>query len=109
SILKIKSQDFTHMREKLKIPFRELSFEQQQQRVYFVRLSFQGFSAFRMHKAIGLWERRDGVDEQVSWRNGSEHCLVEMARVKVLATALTLSEAVQKDLLDAAAMHDLYK
>src|SRR5258708_9692686 len=97
------------MQDKLKTPFRELTAEQQLQRIYFVCLSLQGFSAFKMHKAIGLWEKKSGVGEQVSWRNVSEHCLVEMARVKALARVLALSEELQKDLLAAAAIHDFYK
>src|SRR6266702_2742087 len=89
--------------------FRELSIEQQQKRVYFAYLSLEAFNAFKMHKAIGLWEKKDGVVEQVCWRNVSEHCLVEMARVKVLANALSLPKVIQKDLLDTAALHDFHK
>lgn len=75
-------------------------------RQYFVSLGLRMREALRLHKKTGLWERKDG---KRGWGNVSEHCLVEVARVDVLADKLNLPEDIRKDLNIAAALHDFFK
>jgi len=71
---------------------------------FFVKTGLSVREAFKMHKEAGLW----GEGEE-DWRNVSEHCLVESARVSVLAEKLGLSEDIKKDLILSAALHDFFK
>jgi len=77
-----------------------------QKQSYFTRLGREQKQAFKLHKASGLWDREDGKKE---WGNVSKHCLVEIARVDILANTLGLSEEITNDLKTAAALHDFYK
>jgi hypothetical protein len=70
---------------------------------YFVRVGLAIREAFKLHKGAGLWKKED------SWRNVSEHCLVEAARVRALAGILGLSEELTHKLLMAAGLHDFNK
>jgi hypothetical protein len=54
----------------------------------------------------GLWDRING--ERI-WRNVSEHCMVEVARVGVLGQWLGLPDELVHDLKLAAAFHDFNK
>src|SRR5438128_9887041 len=74
-------------------------------RRFFVRTGLSARPALRLHRVAGLWERRYGVRE---WRNVSEHCLVEAARVTVFAGWLGLSAATTRRLALAAAAHDFF-
>lgn len=71
----------------------------------------QETDAFRMHRRQGLWDRVEDNDGAVKrdWGNVSEHCLAEVARVRVLTDLLSLDEAVAKDTSTAAALHDYFK
>ncbi len=87
-----------------------MSVEARRRREYFARLCMTPgvFSAFRLHAEAGMWKERP-EPQQRSWRNVSEHCLVEVARVNVLASRIGLEEQVTSDLRIAAALHDLMK
>lgn len=75
-------------------------------RQYFVGLGLRMREALRLHKKAGLWERKDGNRD---WGSVSEHCLVEVARVDILADKLNLPEDIRKNLNTAAALHDFFK
>ncbi len=75
--------------------------------VYFSRLITQHHRAFALHKNEGrLWEERDGKRD---WGNVSEHCAVEIARVRKLGKLLSLQPKTIQDLEEAAALHDFSK
>lgn len=84
----------------------EQVFERKKQE-YFTKLGLQVRSALALHKAAGLWQK-DNEGEK-GWRNVTEHCLVEAARTRTLATMLGLKEGVSKNLMSAAALHDFFK
>ena len=73
---------------------------------FFSTLGVQMRDAFKLHKDIGLWKKVEGKRD---WGNVSEHCLVEVARARVLATKLGLGEGAVHNLETAAALHDFYK
>lgn len=75
-------------------------------RQYFIKIGLQMREALKLHKKAGLWERRNGERD---WGNVSEHCLVEVARVDVLADKLKLPDDIREDLKTAAALHDFFK
>ena len=75
-------------------------------REYFVHLGLRMREALKLHRKAGLWERKEGKRD---WGNVSEHCLVEVARVDVLADKLGLAEDIRSDLSIAAALHDFFK
>ncbi len=75
-------------------------------REYFIHLGLQVREALKLHKGAGLWERKEGKRD---WGNVSEHCLVEVARVSVLADELELPDDIKSDLKIAAALHDFFK
>lgn len=78
---------------------------------YFASLGMQETDAFRMHRLRGLWNRvenNEGVVQR-DWGNVSEHCLTEIARVRVLTGLLGLEAGIAKDTSTAAALHDYYK
>lgn len=84
----------------------EKSFDEKK-RAYFSRLALEVISAMRLHKKPGLLlEHRGGERE---WGNVSEHCLVELARAKVLAQKLGLSKMTRRELELGAALHDFGK
>jgi len=76
-------------------------------REYFFRLSLKLREALRLHKEAGLWARVGNAERD--WGNVTEHCLVEVARVGVLADMLGLSHEMRDKLLRAAALHDVHK
>ncbi|MBI2045828.1 MAG: HD domain-containing protein [Parcubacteria group bacterium] len=80
-------------------------FDNQKKR-YFTNLSIQMRDAFKLHRNAGLWERVNGKRD---WGNVSEHCLVETARVEILAAWLRLDEQMKSHLKTAAALHDFFK
>jgi nuclear transport factor 2 (NTF2) superfamily protein len=83
----------------------ERSFDERKT-AYFSQLAMRVREALKLHKDAGLWERKDGERD---WGNVSEHCLVEAARVEVLADKFGLPEDVKRDLILAAAAHDFFK
>ena len=74
---------------------------------YFVKLSIKVREALQLHKTAGLWQRNKAGKRD--WGNVSEHCLVEVARVRIFARLLNLSEEYTRALTVAAAMHDFFK
>ena len=81
------------------------SFEKQKTK-YFSQLAIKVKEMLKFHKVAGLWERKG---EKRDWGNVSEHCLVEVARADVFAEKLKLTDAVERDLVLAAALHDFFK
>jgi hypothetical protein len=74
---------------------------------YFSHLAGSLKSAMRLHYEQGLWERTpEGTRD---WGNVTEHCLVEAARVGVMADQLGLQPETKRDLQLAAGLHDFYK
>lgn len=73
---------------------------------YFASLGIRVREALKLHQSQGLLEKSEGTRE---WGNVSEHCLVEVARVEVLADALNLSPELKHDLMVSAAIHDALK
>ena len=94
---------------------KEMKQEQLQERTfdekktaYFSELALGVLSAMRLHKKPGLlWERNK--KGQRDWGNISEHCLTELARLKVLAGKLRLSEEAERNGELGAALHDFDK
>ena len=84
----------------------ERSFEDKKQD-YFTKLGFSVREALKLHKANGLWERNEKGKRD--WGNVSEHCLVEVARVRIFAKLLGLEEKSTKALMSAAALHDFFQ
>lgn len=81
------------------------SLEEKKQKL-FRKLSRQFPLALRIHKKFGLFE----TDESgKSWKNVSEHCFMEAARVEVFVEKLHFSESDKNNLILAAALHDFYK
>ncbi|KKT90659.1 MAG: hypothetical protein UW92_C0031G0006 [Candidatus Jorgensenbacteria bacterium GW2011_GWA2_45_13] len=75
---------------------------------YFSRLALGVLSAMRLHKNPGLlWER--SKEGKRDWGNISAHCLTELARFKVFAGKLRLSEEVGRNGEIGAALHDFDK
>lgn len=81
------------------------SFENKK-RKFFTNLGLTVRESLKMHKLHGLWEKDE---KKESWRNVSEHCLVEAARVDVFSDLINLSEKTKEELRLAAALHDFYK
>jgi hypothetical protein len=75
-------------------------------REYFFNIGLEMRNALKMHKAEGLWDRVNGKRD---FGNVSEHCLIEAARVDILAELLYLPEDIRKDLMTAATLHDFFK
>ncbi len=73
---------------------------------FFASLGFRVRDAITLHQQQGLLQKTDGTRD---WGNVTEHCLVEVARVEVLAELLQLPEDVKRDLVMAAAAHDALK
>jgi response regulator RpfG family c-di-GMP phosphodiesterase len=89
-----------------KIPNPEIDFEQQKTK-YFSNLALGVKDTLDLHKGMGeLWGEEGTRDD---WRNVTEHCLVEVARVKELGSLLGLGEEAMKNLVVAAAAHDFNK
>lgn len=78
-----------------------------EERKFFLRLAEKNEKELLLHEHPGkLWEK----DEQgKDWSNVTEHCLVEAARVNILALLLRLPDGVRNNLVSAAALHDFNK
>jgi hypothetical protein len=75
---------------------------------YFSTLALGVLSAMRLHKFQGnLWER-NGTRKR-DWGNVSEHCLVSVARGRVLADKVGLSPRKGRELALGQALHDFDK
>ncbi len=86
---------------------RDRNFEEKKT-VYFSRLALDVLGAMKLHQNPGLlWEKNEGGKRD--WGNVSEHCLVEVARVKELAKKVGFSPAMERELEQAAALHDFDK
>lgn len=88
------------------IKFQETKEFKTKKRQFFARLGLEMREVLKQHKIHRLWERDEKGE---SWRNVSEHCLVETARAEVFAEMLRLSDNLKKDLKLAAALHDFLK
>src|SRR3989344_5741892 len=84
-----------------------MEFTTQQKTKFFANLATKNTGAFKQHAREGLWVRNEKGERD--WGNVSEHCLVEIARVSVLADMIGLSKSVSKDLELAAGLHDAGK
>ena len=71
---------------------------------FFSKIALRNKDAVRAQKNGGLLDWDNESDR--SWRNVSEHCLVEAARAEVFADKLGFSEDFKKDLVTAALAHD---
>lgn len=71
--------------------------------VYFAQIKTDVAPALQMHQRAKLWDAND------DWSNVTRHCLLETARVSILAELLGLSPAITQDLQLAAAAHDFFK
>ncbi|MFA6524247.1 MAG: hypothetical protein WC264_02645 [Candidatus Paceibacterota bacterium] len=80
-------------------------FEQKKSK-YFISLGFRVREVLELHKLYNLWGEKDTKED---WRNVSEHCLVEVGRVKKFAEILNFSEETKNNLILAAGVHDFYK
>lgn len=74
---------------------------------FFSRLAVEVMGSLKLHKKEGLWDRNEKNERD--WGNVSEHCLVEVARTKLLSRNLGLSEEETKKLTIAAGLHDFFK
>lgn len=95
------------MTEMIETPPAGVDFTDQQKTSFFSNLAARTSSAFKEHAREGLWART--AEGNRDWGNVSEHCLVEVARVGIIADLIGLSPAGKKDLQVAAGLHDLYK
>lgn len=88
-----------------------ITYTEAQKTAYFQHLALSTLSSFRLHKAAEHFDYEDAEDgsREQGWRNIPEHCLVEVARVDVLADLLKLPEDIRNDLKFAAAAHDYRK
>lgn len=73
---------------------------------YFRNIGLEMRNALKMHKSEGLWDRVNGKRD---FGNVTEHCLVEAARVDILAEFLNLPDDIKRDLKIAATLHDFFK
>lgn len=74
---------------------------------YFRRLVKTVPSALALHNDPGrLWDKDESGH---GWANVTIHCLIEAARVKILASKLDLSDVLIEDVVNAAILHDFYK
>src|SRR3989344_5891623 len=73
---------------------------------YFYRIALETRNGLSLHKKQKLWEKEGN---QKPWRNVSEHCIVEAARVSEIARLTGLSSEWQQKLKHAAILHDFYK
>jgi hypothetical protein len=97
----------TQIEQSIGTKLQERSFEMRK-KVFFSRLALRTLQALRFHAGFGrLWER-DSVGRR-AWGNVTGHCLVEAARVSVLADKLGLSNTAKRELELGAALHDFNK
>lgn len=79
-----------------------------QKRKFFSSLALKHRKTLELHKGPGdLWEKT--AEKKRDWGNVSEHCLVETARVEVLAELLKLPAELKRELETAAVLHDYNK
>lgn len=71
---------------------------------YWASVGFRVREGFKMHQVTGQLDK--GPD---SWRNITEHCLVEVARAEVLGRWLGLPEGLIAEVRTAAFLHDYDK
>ncbi len=73
---------------------------------YFRKLLIAARTELKIHQDAGLWGEKGSKED---WRNVTEHCAVEAARVGVIGELVGLSPDVQQDLATAAWLHDAGK
>ncbi len=83
----------------------ELSFDKKKTK-FFSILASKALSAFREHSDYGLMKKEE---DGSSWRNVSQHCLVEGARSIEIGQLIGLSSETIRKLFLAAVLHDFYK
>jgi hypothetical protein len=77
---------------------------EKQKRAYWGSVGLRARDAMQMHKLTGQLEKGDD-----SWRNVSEHCLVQVARSEILAEMLGLPEYLVQNMRVGAMLHDFDK
>jgi hypothetical protein len=83
-----------------------VSCPEEQQR-FFLELALRHEKELSLHENPGkLWEKNE---EGKDWSNVTEHCLMEAARVGVLAGFLGLADKIRGSLVSAALLHDFNK
>ena len=75
-----------------------------QKRRYWAGVGFRVREGMKMHQATGQLGK--GPD---SWRNVTEHCLVQVARSEVLSRLVGLPEDLVEDMRMGAILHDFHK
>jgi len=80
--------------------------DEKKRKKFFSSLGLSVRNALKFHKQEGLWESEG---EKQSWRNVSEHCLIETARVATLAELVQLPQDIIESLKISAALHDFNK
>lgn len=83
------------------------TYTERQKTKFFAQLAARTASGFKEHAREGLWNRNEQGERD--WGNMSEHCLVEVARVSVLADLVGLPAGLKKELEVGAGLHDIYK
>jgi len=83
----------------------EAAFDRKKSR-FFVQLGLRLREKLTLHKSAGLWAKDERGN---TWENVSQHCLVEAARVEVLAEQLGFSDGLKESLIEGAVLHDFYK
>jgi hypothetical protein len=78
--------------------------EQGKKRMYFASMGLSVSDGLALHRLSGQLQR--GQD---SWRNVTEHCLAEVARVDVLARWIRLPEAMIREIKMGSFLHDFDK
>ncbi|MFA5879718.1 MAG: hypothetical protein WC860_06035 [Candidatus Margulisiibacteriota bacterium] len=81
----------------------EINNFEQKKKKFFTNFALKFREQFKLHEQHGLWEKQD------SWKNVSEHCLVEAARCEIFAEKLELSKKITDYLVQAGILHDFYK
>lgn len=77
---------------------------ERQKRIYWSRVAFRVRKGMKMHQATDQLEK--GPD---SWRNVTEHCLVQVARSETLGRLIGLPEELVEDIRMGAILHDFDK
>ncbi len=97
-----------HMSENIErlITIDDTQVDEIKKKEFFSRLGLSVRDALKFHKQEGLWENEG---EKQTWKNVSEHCLVETARATTLAELVQLPQDIIESLKISAALHDFNK
>lgn len=88
----------------------ELSDFDKKKQQYFIRLAASVREMLKLHIEHGLLISKNKINQgEENFKNVSEHCLVEAARVRTLARLIQLSPETIRELELAATVHDFFK